>query len=74
LEGGCTAPIGASAVIIDNNLHFKGALFSLDGSQKIEVEKGIAVTNLKDFGKRCAQEILSNGGRELMSEIKKVLK
>ncbi len=41
LEGGCTAPIGASAVIIDNNLHFKGALFSLDGSQKIEVEKGI---------------------------------
>ncbi|WP_034887026.1 hydroxymethylbilane synthase [Gillisia sp. Hel_I_29] len=74
LEGGCTAPIGASAVIIDNNLHFKGALFSLDGSQKIEVENNIAVTNLKDFGKRCAQEILSNGGRELMSEIKKVLK
>lgn len=73
LEGGCTAPIGALAVIIDNNLHFKGALFSLDGSKKIEVEKSIAVSNLKDFGKSCAQEVLSNGGRELMKEIKKVL-
>ncbi len=70
LEGGCTAPIGALAIIEDHNIHFKGGLFSLDGSQKFEVEKTIPVSERKEFGKRCAQEILSQGGTELMKEIK----
>lgn len=70
LEGGCTAPIGALAVIEDDTIHFKGGLFSLDGSQKFEVEKTIPVSERKEFGKRCAQEILSQGGTELMKEIK----
>ena len=74
LEGGCTAPIGALAKIDnDNILHFRGALFSLDGSQKIEVEKRIAADNIAEFGKFCAKEILAEGGAELMKQIKEVL-
>ena len=74
LEGGCTAPIGALAKIDnDDILHFKGALFSLDGSQKIEVEKRIAADNVSGFGKFCAEEILAKGGAELMKQIKEVL-
>ena len=74
LEGGCTAPIGALAKIDnDNILHFKGALFSLDGSQKIEVEKRIAADNVAEFGKFCAKEILAKGGAKLMKQIKTVL-
>ena len=74
LEGGCTAPIGALAKIDnDNILHFKGALFSLDGSQKIEVEKRIAADNVAEFGKFCAKEILAKGGAKLMKQIKAVL-
>ena len=34
LEGGCSAPIGALAMIKDEELKFKGALYSLDGKQK----------------------------------------
>jgi len=74
LEGGCTAPIGALAKIDnDDILHFKGALFSLDGSQKIEVEKRIDADNVAGFGKFCAEEILAKGGAELMKQIKEVL-
>ncbi|MDX1761246.1 MAG: hydroxymethylbilane synthase [Christiangramia sp.] len=73
LEGGCTAPIGGLARIVDNNVHFNGALFSLDGKEKIEVERVLPVDQVKDMGKESALEILENGGKELMSSIKSVL-
>lgn len=74
LEGGCTAPIGAIAKIENENIIFKGVLFSLDGKDKIEVEKIITINSYKDAGKVCAQEVLENGGKELMSQIKEELK
>ncbi|WP_424492892.1 hydroxymethylbilane synthase [Salinimicrobium sp. GXAS 041] len=70
LEGGCTAPIGALATIKEDKLHFKGALFSIDGSQKFEIEREIIISAKEGFGKACAQEILQNGGAEVMKEIK----
>ncbi len=73
LEGGCTAPIGAIATIDNDSLNFEGVLLSLDGKQKIAVKKSISTQNYKDFGRTCAQEILNNGGSEMMVEIKKEL-
>lgn len=74
LEGGCTAPIGALAEINDDKVAFIGALFSLDGSKKIEIEKEIPLTKFDNFGTECAQEVLNNGGKELMVAIKEALK
>jgi len=71
LEGGCTAPIGALATIENEIIHFTGVLFSLDGKTKIEVTQSITVYHNEGFGVDCALEILDNGGRELMKEIKK---
>ncbi|KZS38029.1 porphobilinogen deaminase [Aquimarina aggregata] len=70
LEGGCTAPIGALAKIENDTIRFNGALFSLDGKQKIDIRKEINVSGQEGFGKACAKEILENGGRELMKKIK----
>ncbi|MUP45198.1 hydroxymethylbilane synthase [Gramella sp. BOM4] len=74
LEGGCTAPIGALAKIDGEKLHFKGALFSLDGKQKIEVERTVSLDQVENFGISCAEHILQNGGKELMTHIKSLLK
>lgn len=74
LEGGCTAPIGALAKIVNDHVHFHGALFSLDGKKKIEVERALPLSKVENMGKECALEILENGGKELMSSIKSVLK
>jgi hydroxymethylbilane synthase len=74
LEGGCTAPIGALAVFVEDDIVFKGVLFSLDGKQKIEVEKTVPMQEWKKLGFYCAKEILENGGAELMTEIKNNLK
>ena len=70
LEGGCTAPIGALATIKNGAVCFEGALFSLDGKEKIAVNKTIPIEDAKGFGVTCAQEVLKNGGREMMAGIK----
>ena len=74
LEGGCTAPIGALAQIKENTIFFTGTLFSLDGKDKIEVIKEVNVEQAKNLGKICAQEVLNNGGREVMKAIKAEIK
>lgn len=74
LEGGCTAPIGAIAKFTEDTIEFKGALFSIDGTQKIEVEKVVPIEQWKKIGFELAKEILSNGGEELMINIKESLK
>ena len=76
LEGGCTAPIGALANYNEKEetINFKGILLSIDGKQKLEIEKNIAISEWKKLGFNAAQEILNNGGSELMIEIKKQLK
>jgi hydroxymethylbilane synthase len=76
LEGGCTAPIGAIATYNEkeDTIDFKGVLLSIDGKQKLEIEKVVDISEWKKLGFNLAQEILNNGGTELMAEIKKTLK
>ena len=74
LEGGCTAPIGALATFNDDEISFKGILLSIDGKQKMEVEKIVPIQEWKKLGYHLAQEILNNGGIELMKNIKDNLK
>lgn len=74
LEGGCTAPIGAIAKFTEDTIEFKGALFSIDGKQKIEIERVVPIEQWKKIGYELAKEILANGGESLMKNIKESLK
>jgi len=76
LEGGCTAPIGALAKYNEeeDSIDFKGVLLSIDGKQKLEVDKKVDIAEWKKLGFNSAKEILENGGAELMTKIKNELK
>lgn len=75
LEGGCTAPIGALATVVDDEIRFEGVLCSVDGREKIHIERTVALHQAHSrFGAECAQEVLKNGGREVMDKIKTDLK
>jgi hydroxymethylbilane synthase len=69
LLGGCSTPISALAVIKDDSIHFKGNILSLDGSKKTSIEKTIATHDAVGFGKTAAEELLTNGGKEIAEEI-----
>ena len=70
LEGGCTAPIGAIARIIEDDILFKGVLFSLDGKEKVLVEKSVPIQEWKKLGYYSAHEVLKNGGQEIMEVLR----
>lgn len=74
LEGGCTAPIGAIAVFVENKIKFSGRLNSLDGSKTINVVEEFEYDDSENYGKKFAEFVLENGGKEMMEEIKKQIK
>ncbi len=76
LEGGCTAPIGAYARYDENNdtIEFKGVLLSIDGTERLMVDKKAPISEWKKLGFHLAQEILNAGGTQLMVNIKSQLK
>ena len=73
LEGGCTAPIGGFAKIDGDQLHFVGRLCSLDGNRCLEINETIN-KNETNIGEKFANIILQQGGKELMQEIKALIK
>ena len=71
LLGGCSTPISGLATVEDDKLIFRGNICSPDGKEKIEVEKTAYVRNSYELGFIAANEILANGGKEIMETIHK---
>ncbi len=73
LEGGCTAPIGALAEIKDGIINFEAVFLSLDGKQRFEIKKSCKISEHNGFGEACADEILNQGGKQLMNKLREIL-
>ena len=71
LEGGCTAPIGAHAKIVDNSVVFKGVLLSVDGKEKIEVNEVHKLDKIEYLGEKLAKKIISLGGDRILNSLKR---
>ncbi|HMG67548.1 MAG TPA: hydroxymethylbilane synthase [Chitinophagaceae bacterium] len=76
LLGGCSTPISALARINPplieggrSQVYFNGNILSLDGAEKIEIEKSVGIEDAVDLGRLAALEILENGGRKLVESI-----
>lgn len=70
LEGGCTAPIGAFAELIDGNMRFRGRISSVDGKNEIETDDVFPYNSTENFGEKLAMQMLENGAKEIMDVIK----
>jgi hydroxymethylbilane synthase len=70
LLGGCSTPISALAEIEDGDLYFSGHILSLDGRQKVEIEKILPIDKADGIGKAAAEELLEKGGREIADSIR----
>ena len=57
IQAGCSSPVGAIATLIDDVVHFKGLIISLDGKDKAVIEKSISVKDSSGFGISCANEM-----------------
>lgn len=74
LEGGCSIPVYALAVVDGENIRMKGGIVSLDGSNRIVHEVTGNYEDAVELGQQLAHKVLETGGREILSEIKNTLK
>ncbi|WP_462253507.1 hydroxymethylbilane synthase [Ferruginibacter sp.] len=70
LLGGCSTPISALTTVKDNELIFKGNILSVDGKEKVTVEKTVFINESNDLGKIAATWLLQNGGQKIADRIR----
>jgi hydroxymethylbilane synthase len=70
LLGGCSTPISALAQIENGAIHFKGNILSVDGKQKVDIERTIAKNEAEGWGSQLANELLKNGGQVIADGIR----
>jgi hydroxymethylbilane synthase len=68
LLGGCSTPIGALAESEGDNIFFRGNLLDPLGQKMYSIEKRISSDLATSIGSSAAQELLSNGGSEILKE------
>jgi hydroxymethylbilane synthase len=68
--GGCSTPIGALAVVQDDTVHLKGNILSVNGKQKIDIEKTAAFNEATGLGKQAGEEILNKGAAAIVEQIR----
>ena len=70
LEGGCTAPIGASAEINNDVISLTGHISSLDGKKHITNQTASQYNNSDKLGIKLAKQMLRDGGDKILSEVR----
>lgn len=73
LQGGCSIPAFGLCKKEDRRLSIVGGIISLDGSKMIKETFEDQKENAELLGETLARSILSNGGAELLEEIKRQL-
>jgi len=58
------------AEIKNNELIFKGNILSIDGKDKLSIEKRISIKDIDDLGTKAAHELLNNGGQKIADSIR----
>jgi hydroxymethylbilane synthase len=71
LEGGCQVPVGALASIKDGELTLQAMIASLDGKCVVRGVESGNPEEAEKIGYRLAERLLSEGGKEILAEIRK---
>ncbi|MES2431060.1 MAG: hydroxymethylbilane synthase [Bacteroidota bacterium] len=72
LLGGCSTPISALAEIENDKIIFKGNICTVDGKQKIDINKIFDIADANTAGTIAANELLKNGGDAIVDSIRNV--
>jgi len=73
MNGGCSVPIFASALLMDNSVTLSGGIISLNGKEKIDVLGHSTPEKSEELGMRLAHELLEKGGDKILKEIRQEL-
>lgn len=72
LEGGCQVPIGALGTIQGNKVELEGFIGTTDGRRTMRRSGEASVAEAGELGLALAEEILAEGGRDILEETRRV--
>ncbi len=67
LQGGCLAPIGGYARLVDDTLSISAAVLSVDGSQRLTATAAGPAADAEAIGIRAAEDLLASGAGDLLA-------
>lgn len=70
LLGGCSTPISALAQVMGDTIYFRGNILSVDGKEKVEIEKTMNRNAAVNLGSTSAEEILNKGADKITDAIR----
>lgn len=69
LEGGCQVPIGAYALVDGTQVHLRGLVGAVDGSQMLRDEVSGHVDDAEKLGIELAEKLLVQGADKILAEV-----
>lgn len=69
LEGGCQVPIGAYALVNGEQVHIRGLVGAVDGSEILRDEVSGSVENAEQLGIQLAEQLLAQGADKILAEV-----
>lgn len=66
LHGGCNAPIGGHATVVDEELHLAARVLSLDGTVCVAGERQGHASDAEELGESLADELSARGAQALV--------
>lgn len=70
LQGGCSIPSFGYAHYEGSVITLKAGIISLDGQRVVKIKRSASPMESKALGKVVAEEVLKNGGAEILNEIR----
>jgi len=68
LDAGCSSPVGALAEVAGEILKFKGAVLSVDGKQRVDIQEEIKLQKASEsLGIEFAKNVINKGAADLLS-------
>ncbi|TMP72402.1 hydroxymethylbilane synthase [Pseudoalteromonas sp. S1609] len=69
LEGGCQVPIGAYALVDGNQVHLRGLVGAIDGSEILRDEISGHVDDAEKLGIELAKKLLAQGADKILADV-----
>lgn len=70
MNGGCSIPVFGYAKLQNSKISFTAGIISLNGKSIVSFTESQENESSEELGKRMAQKVLTNGGREILNEIR----
>ncbi|TVU82020.1 MULTISPECIES: hydroxymethylbilane synthase [Pseudoalteromonas] len=69
LEGGCQVPIGAYALVDGEQVHLRGLVGAIDGSEILRAEISGKAIDAEQLGVQLAEQLLALGADKILAEV-----